>query len=88
MGVQHLRTFKKLLQDCVARGTSTTTHIKAPGVYTGCLEELQQIFPQWYKQVYSQENPPVGCPPHLALAAKRTQAQMGCLEELQQSFPQ
>eukprot|EP00974_Lingulodinium_polyedra_P042938 4123079-Lingulodinium_polyedra.AAC.1 len=67
MGVQHLRTFKKSLLDCVARGTPSTTHIKAPGVYTGCLKELRQSFPQWYKQVYSQENPTCGLPSPLGL---------------------
>ncbi len=77
MGVQHLRTFKRLLKDFAVKVRATTMFSNAPEVYTGVVDQLQQSFPQWYNNVYSESNP-VGCPPHLQLNVKRMQATMGC----------
>ena len=78
MGVQHLRTFKNMLKEFAAKVRAASMISNAPGVYTGFVDQLQQTFPQWYNNVYSESNPPVGCPQHLLLTVKKMQMSMGC----------
>ena len=78
LGVQHLRTFKKFLKDCVAKIKASHMLSNPPGVYTGYVGELQRSFPEWYSNVYKEASPPVGCPPHLLGIVKKMQASMGC----------
>ena len=62
--MQHLRTFKKPLKDCVSKIRATNI-TNSPGVYTGFVDELQKSYPQWYSQVYSEASPHCGLPcPH------------------------
>ena len=79
LGVQHLRTFKKFLKDCVAKIKASHMLSNPPGVYTGYVGELQRSFPEWYSNVYKEASPPVGCPPHLLGIVKKMQASMGCM---------
>ena len=57
LGVQHLRTFKKFLKDCVAKIKASHMRSNPPGVYTGYVGELQRSFPEWYSNVYKEASP-------------------------------
>ena len=78
LGVHYLRTFKKQLKEFAVKLRADNMCSQAPEVCTGSVGQLQQSFPQWYSNAYSQDNPPVGCPPHVLLNVKNMQANMGC----------
>ena len=78
MGVHYLRTFKKHLKEFALSLRAVNMCSQAPEVYTGVVSQLQQRFPEWYSKAYSQDSPPVGCPPHVLLSIKTMQANMGC----------
>ena len=78
VGLQHLRTFKKLLKDFAVRLRAFKMISNSPGVFTGFVDQLQRTFPMWYNQVYTEDKPPVGCPLHVKTLVKKMQAMMGC----------
>ena len=71
MGVHYLRTSKKHLKEFALSLRAVNMCSQAPEVYTGVVAQLQQSFPEWYSKAYSQDNPPVGCPPHVLLSIKK-----------------
>ena len=77
-----MRTLKTFLKDCVSKIRATNIS-NSPGVYTGFVDELQKSYPQWYSQVYSEANPPVGCPAHMHMAVKGMLLNMQMANQMQ-----
>jgi hypothetical protein len=77
MGVHYLRTFKQQLKEFAVNLRAVNMCSRAPEVYTCTVAQLQQSFPEWYSKAYSQDNPPVGCPPHMLLSLKKNAGQHG-----------
>ncbi len=77
MGVQHVRTFKKLFKEFSSIRTDGLSPLPPPKGFPSSVAEFGATEPIWYGKVYNQDGP-VPCPTHVFALVKKIQSIMGC----------